>query len=190
MTIRKLEYQDIDSIAILHEKYLSDGLLANLGLSFLKGFYKLMLEEKSSVSYVAVEKKTIIGFIASCVDLNKVKRASIINLWNPVLVQIFKNPRLILTIISLSLHPGLKVDREVPKVISLAVTSENRGKGIGKSLLGKSKLEFKKRGFRYFVLSVKASMKDANAFYQKIGLKSVKVANFLGEEMVFYKGRC
>lgn len=190
MTIRKLEHQDITDVAEIHQKYLSDGLLANLGYNFLKEFYELLSREKSSFTFVATEKNKIIGFVTMASDLNKIKKKAIRKLWYVVLLRVLKNPNLITKVLGLPFYPGFEKDTQIPEILSLAVTPENRGKGIGKALLFKSKGEFKKRGFKSFLLSVRSNMKEANAFYQKIGLTKVKIANFLGEEVLFYKGKC
>lgn len=190
MTIRKLEQQNIGHVAEIHRKYLNDGLLANLGYNFLKEFYKLLLMEKSSFTFVATEKNKITGFITAASDLNRIKKNALRNLWHLVLMQVLKNPSLIAKVLGLPFYPGFKKDAQIPEILSLAVTPENRGKGIGKALLARCKEEFKRRGFKSFLLSVRSSMREANAFYQKIGLVKVKTATFLGEEVVFYKGKC
>lgn len=190
MTIRKLEQLDIGNIAQIHQKYLNDGLLANLGYDFLREFYKSLLMEKSSFTFVATEKSKIAGFVTAASDFNRIKKSALRNLWHLVLMQVLKNPILITKVLGLPFYPGFKKDSKIPEILSLAVTPENRGKGIGKALLTSCKQEFKKRGFASFLLSVRSSMKEANAFYQKIGLVKVKTATFMGEEIVFYKGKC
>jgi len=193
MTLRKLKLNDIGQVAKLHHAYLNQGILPTLGISFLEGFYKVLLSQENIITFVVVKDNTIVGFATTGTGIETLPKLVIKKLWKEVLTSVLKNPMLLLKMVQVPMYPGFKqksAQNRPGEILFLAVDPKNRGQGIGKSLIGRCGKQLKAAGCRHFILSVRESMLDANSFYKNIGLKKLKVTKFLGENFVFWQGTC
>lgn len=187
--IRKLQKNDIPEVGRIHFKYLKEGIIANLGNNFLEKFYNKTLTQKNIFTFVAGEKGKIVGFATGALKLEIIPMVMFKNLWLDTLIAIVKNPLLFFKLVETPFYPNFKSKNDFGEIFTIAVLPEYRNHGIGTNLIKKLKSEFKKNNCKYFQVSVREKMRDANSFYQNLGLKKKTVAKFLGEDVIFYEGR-
>ncbi len=188
--ISALEKKQIAEVAKIHKKVLSDGFVSTLSENFLNKFYLALTESPDIFTLVATRNKKILGFVSCTTNVKKLPFFLIRNLWKDIILEMLKNPSVILKFIESIFYPSFNDSAVSCEALSIAVINTERGQGIGKNLILNAKSEFKRRKFAEFQLSVRSTMLNANNFYQKIGLSKIKTAKFLGEEINFWKGKC
>lgn len=193
MIIRQLDQSETDQVAGIHFRYLKQGVLPLLGESFLNDFYKILLYQKNIITYVVVQNNKIVGFATCGSNSQNLPWRMIKGLWPKILSALFKNPPIFFKLIHLPFYPGFRGmvypnNQKAGEIFSLVVVPTSRGQGIGAALIDKCRWQLKKSGCKYFVLSVRVLMKEANSFYKRIGLKKMKTTKFLGESFIFWKG--
>lgn len=186
MLIRKIVQEDIPQVADIHFKYLSLGVLHELGENFLQSFYKSLAKDENTFTLVAVSNSKIVGFATGATNLRAIPKDMILRLLLPAILAVIKNPFLAVKLFQTLFYPSFKSNSKIGEIFSLAVIPSARGKGIGTDLIKACQIEFKKRGFSHFQLSVREKMQEANIFYQKLKLKKKGSARFLDEKIIFY----
>lgn len=180
---------DAKQLASIHSSVLKNSFLTSLGDRFLLNLYQSLLKGKNSFTIVVLENKKIIGFATCTLKLNSVAIRTVLGTWKDILVLPVKQPALIPKLLQVLLYPSFRKKEQVPEIFFLAVIPRYQGKGIGIKLVRECAKEFKKRGYKKFVISVRNSMAGANDFYSKIGLKNEKTSQFLGEKINFWSGK-
>ncbi|MDO8487505.1 MAG: GNAT family N-acetyltransferase [Candidatus Curtissbacteria bacterium] len=186
MLIRTIEEKDIPQIASIHFRYLKVGILSALGESFLGIFYKSFMGNSNTFTLVVVDDSKIVGFASGATNLKTILKATILSLWFPVMITVIKKPNIFAKLAQTPFYPSFKSGQNFGEIFSLAVVPSARGKGIGTKLIKACQIEFKKRGYNHFRLSVREKMQEANIFYQKLKLKKKGSARFLNEKIIFY----
>lgn len=186
MIIRKITIEDIPEVAYIHFKHLKVGVLSHLGENFLREFYKSLLNQNSTFTFVAFHDSKIIGFATGAINLQTVPKALITDLWLPTLFAVIKNPAIAVKLLQTPFYPSFKTNVDIGEIFSLAVTPGFRRQGVASKLIESCKKEFKKRNCKYFQVSVRKRMHHANSFYLKMKLKQKSSAKFLNEEIIFY----
>lgn len=186
--IQKLDKDQILQIVNIHKQFLSSGFMASFPLIFLEKYYETLLNSEDVFTFIAVDGQKVLGFVTATSNVKSMPRLIITSLWRKVLIMVIKNPLLILKILQVPFYPSFNDRNSNCEILSIAVVPSARRHGLGKKLIFASKLEFKRRKFKNFQLSVRDSMKEANSFYKKIGLKKIKSAKFLQEKINFWQG--
>jgi len=77
------------------------------------------------------------------------------------------------------------VDSDSCYIVYIGVSSEARGKGIGKALLKRGEDFARERGKRYLSLAVAANNDIAYRLYQKVGFKDIKRNKDIFTKLIF-----
>src|SRR3989344_1730517 len=189
MLIKKIAKKDINQVSLIHRDNLDTGVISHMGISFLEKFYETLLKQDNIFTFVAIEDSKIVGFATAACDLKSIPRLIIQNLWQEILISLFKNPFLLYKLIQMPFYPSFKEHGQIGEIFSIAVLPEHQRAGIGTKLIKRCQREFKRYKCKLFQLSVRKKIKSANNFYVKIGLKKKSQGKFLGEDIIFYKGK-
>lgn len=190
ISVNNLQKKQIPQVAEIHKKVLSSGFIATLPVNFLEKFYCALLESQETFTLVATNNLKVLGFVTCTTAPKNLPKLLLMHLWKEIIFEILKNPLLFFKFSGSLFYPNFTGKKRICEILSIAVIQDARGHGLGTKLVSKAKLEFKRRGFKYFQLSVRDSMKEANNFYQKIGLAKIKSAKFLGDKINFWQGNC
>lgn len=181
-----LTQEDINQIARIHKEELS-GFLPELGLPFLRKFYRASLE--LPIIFTIVEKKNgqILGFVTGIETAKglyfKIISQDIIGFGILFFKFFISHPGQLLKFINILTYPGFSTN--TPELLTIAVSKKHQGRGVGKSLFCALREEFKNRKINKFKISVYDKL-PAVGFYKKIGCKQVKTFDFLGEKMSYF----
>src|SRR3989344_7596260 len=128
--------EDALKIAQIHKTEISGGFLSSLSPAFLKRFYLALIESQSSFCVVAKEGNMVVGFIAGVSNMNKFYAYFLKNYFFQsffiLLPKIFSSFK---KLFESFLYP--KKEQSLPKaeLLTIAITKEFQGKGIGSMIL-------------------------------------------------------
>ena len=189
MLIKRIAKRDTPQVSQIHRDILKTGVISHMGISFLEKFYEILLEQKNIATFVAYEDNKVVAFATAAFDLKSIPRLIIQNLWQEILISLFKNPFLLYKLIQMPFYPSFKEHGQIGEIFSIAVLPQYQRSGIGTNLIMRCQKEFKRYKCKLFQLSVRKKIKSANNFYVKIGLKKKSQGKFLGEDIIFYQGK-
>lgn len=184
--IKQLELLDINQVVFIHHQELS-GFLSKIGQGFLKKFYEVSLNSSDMFTFVYKENGKILGFAGGVMTSRGLNHRIIVK--DPLgfgmvlLKHLILHPTHILKLFQTLSYPGF--DKDMPELLSIAVSQKHQGKGIGKKLFLEVAGEFNKRKKKEFLVSVYDRL-PANKFYIKMGCRQHKSFEFLGERMNYY----
>lgn len=187
--IRQMALSDIKQVAEIHKRELS-GFLSELGIPFLKKFYKVSLDIPEMFTYVEERSGHILGFTSGVSRTKglykKIIFKNIFYLIVPLLSYFIVHPLKVIKTLKILSYPAFSED--IPELLTLVVKKEEQNRGIGRKLFQAVSEEFEKRRIKEFYVSAYERL-PANGFYRKIGCRLDRSFNFLGEKMNYYKCR-
>lgn len=180
--IRKANLSEARDIAKIHVDSIPSGFLSTLGEEFLSKIYENSI--KKAFTIVAIEKirkkEKIIGFVSGTENFSKLKMNLMKNYNLKIililLIKIINNPRTLIKIIETFFRKESKSKKINlnPELTAIAVSSNYRNKGIGKSLFMSLCKEFKENNILKFKMIVGENLKGSVNFYKSLGAKPVR----------------
>lgn len=164
---------DARRAAELHVSEISEGFLSTLGPAFLERLYRRIVRTPRSFLAVAEAGGQVLGFAAATESTRDLYRQFLVR--DGVVSAVTAAPRLaralprVLETLRYPTHP-----QELPgaELLSLAVSPEARGRGIGRSLMEMVTEELRRRGVTAGRAVVGASNHTALEFYRACGLRT------------------
>jgi ribosomal protein S18 acetylase RimI-like enzyme len=183
LRIIPLSYRHIDAVARLHREAIPAAFTSFLGESFLKIFYRTLIESRYCFGFSAVdENDNVLGYITGASRLSGFSRDFLMR--NFLTVPFLILPKVLSWKIVKSIFQSLFMSRQDRKkdlpeaeIVSVAVVPQARGMGIGKRLMNVALDEFVRHG----VQQVKVMVGDklpANQYYIKSGFEWVEHLEF------------
>jgi ribosomal protein S18 acetylase RimI-like enzyme len=187
--------------ACLHAKSITEGFLSTLGTRFLTALYEGIGEARDSGVLVAIEKNQVVGFVSYTANVKQCYKDTIRNQWLRLGLAVGPNllkPQIYLKIIETLRYPSLQqggfkpnkgestLDKR-PELLSMAVSSEARGKGIGSLLVDALDQEMARLGVKRYMLVTHALDARSNNFYKSCGFERTKEFMNHGKPMNEYQ---
>ena len=175
--IEPLGSQHVDDVARLHCASLT-GLLSTLGSRATRAFYAGALKTPLMVGFVFTEGKTLQGHVFGSTRPDRL-RADVLRANRlPVLAELClgfaRRPSALRLLLPSSQGPDRWMyDPRQPELTYLAVSSENRGAGIGRQLVAAFGGAMLRAGVRAYELSVDDENHPAITFYERLGFRLV-----------------
>jgi ribosomal protein S18 acetylase RimI-like enzyme len=169
--IREMTISDINVVASIHLKELGESFLGKMGDRFLKRLYSCMLEEQSFKGFVAENRLGIHGFATITLDsaqfYKRVYKKHFFSLATDVILRGIRQTPLILKSFQIffSKTPCINIKAEL---LSIAVSKDYRGQGIGRMLVN-AILSFLKSRDKDSIFVLVDSHIPANDFYKSLG---------------------
>ena len=176
---RKSKVSDSNQIAKIHLKSFPNFFLTTLGYSFLKTYYRSCAKSKEAISICAINQddKKLLGFAVGCLNsegfnkrlifsnsLEYSYRAILLLFTKPIaLIRLFKNLA----------KNSYKDDKgNYAELLSIGVSPDQNGFGIGQNLLTKFENKVREKGVNTITLTTDAdSNYNVLKFYKKSGYK-------------------
>jgi ribosomal protein S18 acetylase RimI-like enzyme len=162
------------AVAELHRVGIDTGFLSSLGPMFLRQLYKAVPSCPAGFGYVWEEPdRGVLGFIACAESTGAIYKQSLLRrgvMMAFPLLRFMVRPSIIKRIYHTWRYPSqVGDDLPVSEVLSIVVSGDACGKGVGKALMTAAFEEFKRRGISKTKVAVGADNKVANGFYQSCG---------------------
>ncbi|MBN2295735.1 MAG: GNAT family N-acetyltransferase [Pirellulales bacterium] len=162
--------------AKLHQNGIETGFLSSLGQSFLKQLYIAIPLCDCGFGYAWQEPDgEILGFIACAESTGRLYKQALRRrgIWMAMpLMRYLLHPSVLRRMWHTWRYPS-QVGEDLPaaEVLSIAVSSEARGKGVGKALMQAALAEFAQRGINKVKVAVWEGNEAANSFYKRCGFE-------------------
>jgi ribosomal protein S18 acetylase RimI-like enzyme len=169
-----LEKRHAPVAAELHRQGIGTGFLSSLGGMFMRQLYRAIPSCPAGFGYAWEEPDgKVLGFIACAESTGKVyKQALLLRgvLMALPLARFLLRPSMIRRMIATLRYPS-QVGNDLPaaEVLSISVSQDARGKGVGKALMTAALREFHRRGIAKVKVAVWAENETANRFYERCG---------------------
>ena len=187
--------------ARLHADGITEGFLSTLGQPFLTSLYQGIGESAGAGVFVAVEGGTVLGFISYARDVGSCYRQTLRRRFFPMtgalLRQLIK-PRVLGSVLETLAYPLLHRgreqtatdDRPAPTVrselLSMAVSAQARGKGVGKLLVRAVDQALQAEGVGGYFVVTHAVDERSNGFYRSCGFSPTREYRSHGKPMNEY----
>jgi len=168
-----------DQIANIHLKSFPNFFLTTLGYSFLKTYYKSCSKSKEAISICAFDNETkkIVGFAVGCLNSRGFNKRLIYSNLGAYLYQtlilLFTKPLALIRLFK-NLGKGnvLSDKGNYAELLSIGVSPDQSGLGIGQNLLTKFENKVIKKGVNTITLTTDLDSNDnVLKFYKKSGYK-------------------
>lgn len=183
--------QHARAAARLHRTGIHTGFLSALGSMFLTQIYAAIPSCPSGFGYVWQEEDgRVLGFIACADGVGKFYKQALLRrgmFMALPLIRFILRPSVMKRMWQTLRYP-VESDEDLPQgeILSIAVSSEARRKGIGKALLQAALDEFEQRGARRVKVAVGANLAPANRFYPRCGFELALTREHHGHPMNIY----
>ncbi len=177
--------------ARLHRQGIGTGFLSSLGLSFLRQLYIAIPRCRVGFGYVwQDDDNEVLGFVACAESTGTLYKQALRKrgLWMSLpLIRYLIRPSVIRRMWHTWRYPS-QVGDDLPaaEILSIAVSGDARGKGVGKQLMQAALNEFARRGCPHAKVAVWAGNETANAFYQRCGFELALTREHHGLPMNIY----
>lgn len=175
MTFPLAQKEDALAMAKIHKAEISGGFLSSLNLAFLSRFYLALVRSPVSFCVVAKENNQVVGFVAGTTNLNAFYKYFLAHYFFQsffiLLPKIFSYFKKILETL---LYPKKEQTLPEAELLTIAITKQSQGQGLGRLMLAPFIAEMKKRKIAIFKVLVGEELKPAIKFYEKNGFRFVK----------------
>jgi len=172
--IRTMSRDEATVVARLHAATITEGFLNKLGIRFLAGLYRGILEDGASQVWVADRDGEIIGFCAYTQDVGAMYRSVLRRRFLPLAFASLPyslNPFVLKEVLDTYRYPDKQESQRLPaaEILSLAVDAGERGTGTGRRLLEEAIRQAARDGATEIKVVAGADLVAANRFYVACG---------------------
>ena len=179
ISYRKSKVSDSNQIAKIHLKSFPNFFLTTLGYSFLKTYYTSCAKSKEAISICAInnETKKILGFAVGCLNSKGFNKKLIYSnlgaYFYQTLILLFTKPVALIRLFKNLGKGNIESDKgNYAELLSIGVSPDQNGLGIGQHLLAKFENQVREKGINTITLTTDADSNDSVLrFYKKSGYK-------------------
>jgi len=176
VTTRYINSSDIDRIVEIHLEAFADFFLTTLGNSFLKTYYKSLIENVEGIAVCATDKDNfILGFSVGTSNSKGFHRRlvfrNIIRFGFQFMRILAVRPAALIRLLkNMDKSKFKRIDGNHSELLSIAVCNNVKGKGVGNALLKRFELEVQIKNVKIITLTTDYfSNESVIGFYQKAG---------------------
>ncbi len=173
--IRPMKINDVAKVIEVHLLGFSGFFLTFLGPAFLRELYNATIYDPSGIAFVAEYQGNISGFVSGTTEPGGFYRRLLRKRWwgfaMAALIPLTKRPSIIFRLLRAFSKPGeAKNKMGCGTLMSLAVTPDSKGQGIGEALVYAYLKESSLQGLKCVNLTTdRDNNEQVNFFYQKLG---------------------
>ena len=186
--IREMTLDDVPSVVDVHLASFMFFFLSTLGARSLRELYKSILMDEMHIAFVCANEGEVLGFVAGTARPVGFYGRALKRNWQGFVIAsilpILKDPMMAIRLWRrLIAKPGTRFDRGDALLMSVAVTPNRQGNGIGRQLVLKFLEEANSRGCVSVSLTTDALENDSvNRFYRSMKFQ-------LSKEYITTEGR-
>lgn len=176
MIFRNIKRSESEILSHIHLTAFKNFFLTTLGKSFLKTYYSSALKSTESIAIGAVNQNDqIIGFCVGCTQTKgyhkRLIKENLLEFLLQGIVILFSKPGALWRLaINMEKNKINYDDGDYAELLSIAVSPETKGTGIGKEMITQFEAEAKSRGCIKVALTTDYyNNDDVIAFYKKSG---------------------
>ena len=174
---RKSKFSDSNQIAKIHLESFPNFFLSTLGYSFLKTYYRSCAKSKEAISICAIDQddKKLLGFAVGCFNSAGFNKRLIfsnsLEYSYQALLLLFTKPIALIRLYKNLAKNNDKDDKgNYAELLSIGVSPDQNGFGIGQNLLVKFEDQVREKGINNVTLTTDADSNDSVLrFYKKSG---------------------
>lgn len=191
MNIERFGRQHVGAVAALHIDSLS-GLLTQLGPAATRAYYTACAASPLATGFVAQSGSAVEGFvlgsIAPAALRGDVLRREPIGVATGLAAGVLRRPGAAWWLLRSFGGPASgQYDATAPELIYLAVSRQQRGRGVGRRLVDAFAGAMRAAGQARFELSVDENNRDAAAFYERLGFTHIGAYREFGRLHIRYE---
>jgi ribosomal protein S18 acetylase RimI-like enzyme len=176
MKLRIIEKNEYKTIAEIHLVAFKDFFLTSLGKRFLRVYYRASLKSRESLSVCGTDEEgKIQGFCIGCVKSKGYHKRLLKNnfflfLFEGLIVIFSKPASLVRLVKNMDKIGSSNDDGNYAELLSIAVSPDQKGFGLGKQLMYKFEEEATKNGCKRIALTTDYfNNRNVLSFYEKAG---------------------
>lgn len=175
--IRRMGSSDVPSVVQVHLESFYGFFLTFLGPSFLRELYAATLADPSGIGFVAEKEQGIYGFVAGTSQPAGFYQHLLRQRWwrfgVAAIPAILKNPLIVPRLLRAFRKPQESASQpDTGTLMSIAITPEAQGQGVGQALVETFLEEARRRGLKHVNLTTDRDNNDpGNHFYRKLGFR-------------------
>ena len=192
--IEPLTRRHARAVAALHQAGIQTGFLSSLGPLFLRQLYAAIGSCSAGFGYVRKEPDgKVLGFVACAESTGRLYKQAFLRrglmMALPLIRFVFR-PAVLKRIWETLRYPTETAgDLPNAEVLSIVVSEDARGKGVGKALMEAAMDEFANRRIKQIRVAVWDGNESANKFYQHCGFSLATTRKHHGLDMNIYTSR-
>lgn len=172
ISLRKLNVNDVEDMAVIHFHSFKGFFLTSLGQNFLKVFYKEVLKHKDGIGIGAFdEQEKMLGFAVGAQQnrgfYKKIIKSNGFGLAWVAFPELVKDPAKIIRLVRNLMSKGDQDYNNSPILLSICVKRSQEAKGIGRKLLSEFENVLKELAYNSLILFTDTHNNNyPNQFYQ------------------------
>lgn len=188
--IRRINSADISRSARIHFEGMSHDFLPGFGINFLKVLHSQLIKSPHVIALGHFQHENLQGIIFGTTDTQVAMKKALFKgsfkLLPYVVPRLLKEPRLLIKLWE-TFQYGLKFPSPIKaELLILAVDKSYRRHGIGSKLISALNTEFKTQSILTFKVATLSTNWAANAFYKKLGGRSLGAFSIYGRKWQVY----
>lgn len=167
--------EDIEALVAIHLRAFPTFFLSILGPHFLRCLYSEIIADPSGIAWVCLHDGQVVGFVAGTSEPTHFYRRLLARRWwrfaLAAIVPTLRRPSIILRLLNAFRKPGEAARLSGrAELMSIAVSPETQGNGIGRLLVGVFLWDCRRRGLEGVSLTTDAVENEpVNEFYRRLG---------------------
>ena len=179
--LRPMRMVEVEAVVHVHMSSFANFFLTFLGTAFLKELYAGTINDSSGIAIVAEFDGAVCGFVTGTVASSGFYRRLILQRWwkfgLACVTPVIKRPAIVPRLLRAFTMPGQTAHKQgCGTLMSIAVSPDAKGKGIGRVLVLAFLREAARRGVKQVDLTTDAVGNEAvNGFYADLGFVCERV---------------
>lgn len=176
--IIKLLPEHAEQVAMLHIQGIPTGFISSLGPGFVTALYQAIATSKSAFGFIAMRDNKVVAFVAFAINVNDLYKSVIVSSGFRLAFSVIRKFMSLTTFkkaLETLFYPSVTKKMNLPssELLSIAISSNERSRGLATKLMNKGLEECRKRKIEKTKVLVSSGNDPANKLYLKFGFELI-----------------